>query len=164
MDEDELGVPEPESDPDERRLNIQMPAELVGGTYAVLGAVQAATVAARARQARRRGRSWVWLAVPALLLAAGVAIIDLVPRGPHALALLATFGTPVLAAAGGLFLGSRLWWLWPPASAGLWVAAWLAGGLLQDAAGFAPPPRPLPPRAGGGPPRRPPRRGRARAS
>src|SRR5947208_13487560 len=34
MDEDELGVPEPESDPDERRLNIQMPAELVGGTYA----------------------------------------------------------------------------------------------------------------------------------
>ena len=32
MDEDELGLPEPE--PGERRLNIQMPAELVGGTYA----------------------------------------------------------------------------------------------------------------------------------
>jgi hypothetical protein len=32
MDDDELGAPEP--DPDERRLNIQMPAELVGGTYA----------------------------------------------------------------------------------------------------------------------------------
>jgi Protein of unknown function (DUF3467) len=32
MDDDELGLPE--SDPDERRLNIQMPAELVGGTYA----------------------------------------------------------------------------------------------------------------------------------
>jgi hypothetical protein len=99
--------------------------------------VQAATVAAPARQARRRGRSWVWLAVPALLLAAGVAIIDLVPRGPHALALLATFGTPALAAAGGFFLGSRRWWLWPPAAAGLWVAAWLAHGLVQDAAGVA---------------------------
>ncbi|MFL5914055.1 MAG: hypothetical protein ACJ752_00245 [Gaiellaceae bacterium] len=94
-------------------------------------------MAAPARQARRRGRSWVWLAVPALLLAAGVAIIDLVPRGPHALALLATFGTPVLAAAGGLFLGSRLWWLWPPAAAGLWLVAWLGHGLVQDTAGAA---------------------------
>jgi hypothetical protein len=99
--------------------------------------VQAATVAAPARQARARGRSWVWLAVPALLLAAGVAIVDLVPQGPHALALLATFGTPVLAAAGGVFLGSRWWWLWPPAAAGLWVAAWLAHGLVRDGAGVA---------------------------
>jgi hypothetical protein len=94
-------------------------------------------VAAPARQARSRGRSWIWLAVPALLLAAGVAIIDLVPQGPHALALLATFGTPVLAATGGLFLGSRLWWLWLPAVAGLWLAAWLAHGLVQDGAGLA---------------------------
>jgi hypothetical protein len=99
--------------------------------------VQAATVAAPARQARGRGRSWVWLGVPAALLAAGVAIIDLVPRGPHALALLATFGTPVLAAAGGFLRGSPRWWLWPPAAAGLWVAAWLAHGLVQDAAGVA---------------------------
>ena len=79
----------------------------------------------------------MWFAVPAALLGAGVAIIDLVPRGPHALALLATFGTPVLAAAGGLFRGSARWWLWPPAAAGLWVAAWLAGGLLQDAVSVA---------------------------
>jgi hypothetical protein len=79
----------------------------------------------------------MWLAVPALLLAAGVAIIDLVPHGPHGLALLATFGTPVLAAVGGIFRGSARWWLWPPAAAGLWIAAWLAGGLVQDAAGLA---------------------------
>jgi hypothetical protein len=97
--------------------------------------VQAAIVASPARQARSRGRSWVWLAVPALLLAAGVAIIDLVPQGPHALALLATFGTPLLAASGGVFMGSRLWWLWPPAAAGLWLVAWLAHGLVQDGAG-----------------------------
>jgi Protein of unknown function (DUF3467) len=32
MEEDELGPSE--SDSDERRLNIQMPAELIGGTYA----------------------------------------------------------------------------------------------------------------------------------
>src|SRR5919109_1290778 len=32
MDDDELGQPEPA--PGERRLNIQMPTELIGGTYA----------------------------------------------------------------------------------------------------------------------------------
>jgi hypothetical protein len=99
--------------------------------------VQAATAAAPARQARPHGRSLIWLAVPAALLAAGVAIIDLVPQGPHALALLATFGTPLLAATGGIFRGSSRWWLWPPAAAGLWLAAWLAGGLYGDAAGVA---------------------------
>jgi hypothetical protein len=75
--------------------------------------------------------------VPAALLAAGVAIIDLIPQGPHALALLATFGTPVLAAAGGIFRGSPRWWSWPPVAAGLWLVAWLASGLVQDAAGMA---------------------------
>jgi hypothetical protein len=75
--------------------------------------------------------------VPAALLAAGVAIINFVPGGPHALALLATFGTPVLAAAGGLFRGSARWWLWPPVAVGLWLAAWLATGLVRDAAGLA---------------------------
>jgi hypothetical protein len=78
----------------------------------------------------------VWLAVPAALLAAGVAVINFVPHGPHALALLATYGTPALAAAGGLFRGSARWWLWPPAAAGLWIAAWLATGLVRDAAGL----------------------------
>jgi hypothetical protein len=99
--------------------------------------VQAATAATPARQARARGRSSAWLAVPAALLAGGVAIIDLVPQGPHALALLATFGTPVLAALGGLFRGSSRVWLWPPAAVGLWLVAWLTSGLLRDAAGVA---------------------------
>jgi hypothetical protein len=79
----------------------------------------------------------VWLAVPAALLGAGVLIINAVPRGPHALALTATFGTPVLAATGGIFKGSPRWWLWPPASVGLWFVAWLASGLVRDAAGTA---------------------------
>jgi hypothetical protein len=98
--------------------------------------VQAALVAAPARQAREKGRSWIWLAVPAALLAAGVLILDLVSGGPHALALLATFGTPVLAAAGGLLRNSPRWWIWPPVAAGLWVVAWQAHGLVQDAAGL----------------------------
>lgn len=89
-----------------------------------------------ARQARETGRSWAWLAVPALLLGAGVLIINVVPQGPHWLARLATFGTPLLAAAGGFFKGSPRWWLWPPAAVGLWLVAWLAGGLVQDAAGM----------------------------
>jgi hypothetical protein len=75
--------------------------------------------------------------VPAALLAAGVAIVNFVPEGPHALALLATFGTPLLAAAGGIFLGRSRWWLWPPVAAGLWVTAWLGHGLVQDGAGLA---------------------------
>jgi hypothetical protein len=103
----------------------------------VLCAAQAATVAAPARQAREQGRSWVWLAVPAALLGAGVLIINVVPQGPHWLARLATFGTPVLAAVGGFFRGSSRWWLWPPVAIGLWFVAWLASGLVQDAAGVA---------------------------
>ena len=103
----------------------------------MLCAAQAATVAAPARQARATGRSWVWLAVPAALLGAGVLIINVVPQGPHWLARLATFGTPVLAATYGLFRGSRCWWFWPPAAVGLWFVAWLASGLVQDAAGTA---------------------------
>jgi hypothetical protein len=75
--------------------------------------------------------------VPAGLLGAGVLIINSVPQGPHWLARLATFGTPALAATYGFFRGSPRWWLWPPAAVGLWFAAWLTDGLVQDAAGTA---------------------------
>jgi hypothetical protein len=79
----------------------------------------------------------VGLLVPAALLAAGVLVLDFVSGGPHALALVATFGTPVLAATGGVARGSRRWWLWPPAAVSLWLAAWLAHGLVRDGAGVA---------------------------
>ena len=102
----------------------------------MLCATQAAVAAAPARQASRRGHGLVGLLVPAALLGAGVAIIDLLSWGPHALAWLATFGTPVLAAAGGLAAGRRRWWLWPPAALALWLLAWQAHGLLRDAAGL----------------------------
>ena len=89
------------------------------------------------RTATGRSFSAVGLLVPSGLLTAGVLIVDFVSGGPRALALLATFGTPVLAAAGGWLGGSRRWWLWPPLAAGLWIAAWLAHGLARDTAGLA---------------------------
>jgi hypothetical protein len=103
----------------------------------VLCAVQAATVAAPAPHASRRGRGLVGLLVPAGLLGVGVLVLDTVSWGPRALALLATFGTPVLAAAGGLLAQRRRWWLWPPAAVLLWLAAWQAHGLWRNAAGTA---------------------------
>jgi len=75
--------------------------------------------------------------VPAALLGAGVLIINVVPQGPHWLARLATFGTPALAATYGFFRASRWWWFWPPVAVGLWLVAWLASGLVQDAADTA---------------------------
>jgi len=103
----------------------------------VLCAVQAAVVAAPNRTAGPRGRGWIGIAVPAALLAIGVAVLDTASWGPHALALLGSFATPVLAAAGGLLAGRRRWWLWPPAAAGLWLVAWQAGGLTAEAAEVA---------------------------
>lgn len=79
----------------------------------------------------------MWLAVPAALLGVGVLIINTVPQGPHWLARLATFGTPALAATYGFFRGSPRWWIWPPVAVGLWFAAWLADGLVQNGAGVA---------------------------
>jgi hypothetical protein len=72
--------------------------------------------------------------VPAALLGAGVLIINTVPQGPHWLARLATFGTPALAATYGFFRGRPRWWLWAPVAVGLWFVAWLATGLVRDAA------------------------------
>ena len=89
-----------------------------------------------ARTATGRSFSAVAILVPAALLAAGVGILDFVSGGPRALALLATFGTPVLAAAGGLIGGRTRWWIWPPLAAALWLVAWLAHGLVRDAAGL----------------------------
>jgi hypothetical protein len=76
------------------------------------------------------------MVVPACLLAAGVAIVDLLSWGPHALAWLATFGTPLLAAGGGRLAGQRRWWLWPPGALVLWLLAWQAHGLVRDTGGL----------------------------
>jgi hypothetical protein len=103
----------------------------------VLCVVQAAIVAAPSRTADKRGRGWIGIAAPAALLAIGVAVLDRASWGPHALALLGSFATPVLAAAAGLLGGRRRWWLWPPAAAALWIVAWRAHGLPAQAAEVA---------------------------
>lgn len=107
----------------------------IAPSYAALCAVQAAVVAAPSRPASRRGLGLLGLVVPAGLLGAGVATLDLASWGPRGLALLATFGTPLLAAAGGLLGRRSSWWLWPPATLALWLVAWQAHGLVRDAAG-----------------------------
>jgi hypothetical protein len=78
---------------------------------------------------RSEGRfGWIGIAVPAFALGVGVLILDVVETGPRALALLATFATPLLAAARPRQA---------PLAAGLWLVAWLAHGLLAEAAAVA---------------------------
>lgn len=95
----------------------------------MLCALQAATVLLPRRSASRAlPFGWLGVALPAAALGIGVAILRVVAGGPHALALLGAVATPVLAAA-----------RWPraPAAAGLWVCAWLADGLVREAAAVA---------------------------
>jgi len=82
-----------------------------------------------ARPPRRRGRAGLaGVLVPAALLGAGVGIARTLAGGPHALALAGAVGTPLLAAAGL----ARL-----PLAGALWICAWLAHGLVAQAAGVA---------------------------
>jgi hypothetical protein len=93
----------------------------------VLCGVQAVTVLLPRRQARGAG-SVIWLVVPAVALALGVAILRLAAGGPHALALLAAVATPALAGAGPAKA---------PLAVALWLVAWLAHGLVAQAASVA---------------------------
>jgi hypothetical protein len=97
-------------------------------SYAVLCAVQAALVLGTAPP-RRRGRiGAAGVVVPAAALGVAVAAIRVAAGGPRALALLGAIAAPLLAAAGPRRL---------PLAAGLWLVAWLAHGLLRQAAGVA---------------------------
>jgi hypothetical protein len=82
--------------------------------------------------ARRSGaegrRAWLGALLPALALAAGVIVLRVVSGGPHALALAGAVAAPALAAA-----SLRR----APFAVALWIVAWLAHGLVADAAGVA---------------------------
>jgi hypothetical protein len=97
-------------------------------SYVCLTLMQALTVLLPRGAAQRRHTSLAWMLAPAVALAAGVAILRLVSGGPHALALLAAVATPALAAAGAVRL---------PVAVALWLVAWLAHGLLAQAASVA---------------------------
>jgi hypothetical protein len=63
--------------------------------------------------------------VPAAVLGAGVVVLRVVPGGPHALAWLGAVATPLLAT------------LRAPLAVGVWLVAWLAHGLVAQAAAVA---------------------------
>jgi len=97
-------------------------------SYAALCVTQAALVAAPVRVAKPGRRGWLGILLPALALGLGVAVLRVLSGGPHALALLGALATPVLAAAGPRRA---------PVAVALWLVAWLAPGLLAQAAGVA---------------------------
>jgi hypothetical protein len=91
--------------------------------------MQAATVLLPRGEVRLRGRlGWLGVVLPAAALGAGVLVLRAVAGGPHALALLGAIATPALAAVR---------WTRAPLAAGLWVCAWLAHGLVREAAAVA---------------------------
>ena len=95
-------------------------------SYAVLCAVQAATVLA-ARPPAGRGRLGIaGVLLPAAALGLGVGLLRL--GGAHTLAYVGAIGTPLLAAAGPRRL---------PLAAALWLVAWKANGLVAQAASVA---------------------------
>jgi len=89
--------------------------------------VQAVTVLLPRADPREHG-SRLWVVGPAVTLALGVGILRIFSGGPHALALLAAVATPALAGAGRVKA---------PVAAALWLVAWLAHGLLAQAASVA---------------------------
>jgi hypothetical protein len=91
--------------------------------------MQATTVLLPSGKRPARGRlGWLGVVLPAGALGVGVLVLRAVAGGPHALALLGAIATPVLAAAR---------WTRAPLAAGLWLCAWLAHGLVREAAGVA---------------------------
>jgi hypothetical protein len=87
--------------------------------------MQAATVMLP-RRALRGGRiGWLGLLAPAATLGIGILLLRLLAGGPHALALVGAVATPVLAAAR---------WRRAPFAVALWLVAWLAHGLVAQAA------------------------------
>jgi len=103
-------------------------------SYAALCIAQAATVAVPVQRARERGLGAVGLLLPAGALGLAVLALRVVAGGPHALALLGAIGAPLLAAAAGPLGRHRFGWTWPPGALALWLVAWLASGLVAQAA------------------------------
>jgi hypothetical protein len=91
--------------------------------------MQAAVVLLPRRSARQRGRAgWLGVALPPAALGVGVVVLRALAGGPHALALVGAVATPALAAA----RPARA-----PFAAALWLVAWLAHGLVAQAAAVA---------------------------
>jgi hypothetical protein len=109
-----------------------------GWAFAALCLVQGVLVAASWRRPLRLGRSrLVGIALPVVVFFIGLSATRGGDWATQAVSHLATFGTPVAAAAVGLVWGWRQPWAYALAAPVLWVVAWRADGLVADAASVA---------------------------
>ncbi len=109
-----------------------------GWTFAVLCLLQGVLVAASWQYPVRLGRSrLVGLAVPVVVFFIGLAATRGADWATEAISHLATFGTPVAAAAVGVVWGWRRPWVYALAAPVAWVIAWRADSLAGDAASVA---------------------------
>ena len=109
-----------------------------GISYAALCVLQGALVAPAWRRPFRLGHSrLVGVAVPIVVLLIGVAATRAADWSTRAVADLATFATPLLAAAVGYAWGWRLPWAYAGLAPVAWIVAWRADGLTADVAGVA---------------------------
>jgi hypothetical protein len=107
-----------------------------GIAYAVLCVLQGALVAPAWRRPFRLGRSrLVGVGVPIVVFMIGLAATRGADWSTEAVAHLATFATPVLAAAVGVIWGWRLPWAYAVLAAAAWVVAWRVDGIPADVAG-----------------------------
>jgi hypothetical protein len=88
------------------------------------------------RQAAPSRSRLIGVLVPAGLLVLGVLLVR-AADGARVLTDLATFGAPVAAGVAGYLLGWRKPWLAAVGAGVLYLIAWLAGGLVADAASVA---------------------------
>ena len=109
-----------------------------GISYAVLCLLQGALVAPAWRRPFRLGRSrLVGVALPIAVLMVGVTATRGGDWSTRAVADLATFATPIVAAAVGFAWGWRRPWAFAVLAPVAWIVAWRADGLWADVAGVA---------------------------
>ena len=109
-----------------------------GISYAVLCLLQASLVAPAWRRPFRLGHSrLVGVALPIAVLTVGLTATRGGDWSTRAVADLATFATPLVAAAVGFAWGWRQPWAYAALAPAAWIVAWRADGLWADAAGVA---------------------------
>ncbi len=109
-----------------------------GIAYAVLCLLQGALVAPAWRRPFRLGHSrLVGVAVPIVVFLIGLAATRGADWSTSAVAHLATFATPLVAAAVGFVWGWRLPWAYATLAPAAWIVAWRTDGLAAEIAGVA---------------------------
>lgn len=106
-----------------------------GPAFATLCVFQGLLVAPALTRRQPLGSSrLIGVSVPIVVFLIGLAATRGSDWSTEAVSHLATFGTPVAAAATGWAWGWRAPWTWPVAALVAWVTAWRADGLVADVA------------------------------